>query len=187
MSSLILNTKVQRAEYRENFEAMKSQSFIQPTIQDGAVSPYVNLDGMLGKVANELLIMYNITGDTPPSLSSLYHPKGDIANDQLLLRNNSALVYSVPRNTTLIEVLGAVGDNKMYGQFGDCYAYLDPRPSWWLTGNFPTVSCDSMVNATNQTLFFLPIDPEISFELRVGALGSTTTCPVSAIRTYPFH
>lgn len=105
----------------------------------------------------------------------------------LLLYRTTELVYGLPSNTTLVEVIGPVGNGTLWKGNSECYAVLNPRPSWWQYANIPRSSSFKIVNATDQTVFLLPIDPSIKYELRVGALGNATTCPLSAIRTYPFH
>lgn len=143
----------------------------------------MKFDVISDSIAKELQQKYN--GSEYRRLPKpMYHVHGD----HLLLPGNAEVAYNVPPNTTLIEVLGPVG-NRTSIWWGDseCYAYLNPRPSWWLSSNVPTSRSVKPLNATEQTMFLFPIDPAIAFELRVGALGNTTTCPVSAFRTYPFH
>lgn len=167
---------------RPDFSAMQSQAKIFSVTQDGGVSPYVGITSC--SVIKEL----NETGYWPPRVfESLANAQYDVIDDYLLLRNSSELVYQVAPNTTLIEVLGPVGAHPNWLGDSECYAHLNPRPSWWLRSNFPLSSSAKPVNATNQTVFLLPVDPEIAFELRVGGLGRETACPISAIRTYPFH
>lgn len=166
---------------------MRSQAHLQSIIENGTLTPLIDVRSMTEETATELSLMYNITGEDTLPFDLMFYRAYDVADDRLLLRNNSELVYTVPQNTTLVEVLGPVGNADNYSEYGLCYAHLNPRPSWWLSPSYPTSDSDCPVNVTDQTMFLLPVDPEIVYQLRVGALGNDTTCPVSAIRTYPFY
>lgn len=107
-----------------------------------------------------------------------------VSENYALLSNSTEISYTVPPNTTLIEVVGPTGGEN--GWLG-CYADFHPRPSWWIEGDVPVAQTYKPQNSTDQTLFFLPIDPTIQFTLRVGALGQGQPCGISGFRTYPFH
>lgn len=110
-----------------------------------------------------------------------------MADGRVLLMTSTEIIYSVPPNTTLVEVLGPSGNQRFWEGDSICYAFLNPRPKWWQSPNYPTSISRKGINATDQSMFILPIDPETEYELRVGSYGEGTTCPVSGIRTYPFH
>lgn len=125
----------------------------------------------------------NITFERPA-----FGPKYEVVDgNHLLLWNSTELVYKLPQNTTLVEVLGPVGEHPRWVGNANCYATLDPRPPWWNGTNFPLSTSKKAVNMTDQTMFVLPLPPNIQYTLRVGALGQENTCPVSSLRTYPFH
>lgn len=165
---------------------MRSQAHKQSIVENGTLAHSVDVRSMTSETASELRLMFDIAGDDTSEFG-LVNKTYDVADDRLLLKNNSELVYTVPPNTTLVEVLGPVGSYDNYTEYGYCYAHLVPRPSWWLSGNIPTSDSDCPVNATDQTMFLLPIDPANTYQLHVGALGTDETCPVSAIRTYSFY
>lgn len=130
------------------------------------------------EVLNEGLLEYSLEATNPP-----VH---DVKGDYLLIGNATEAVYKVPQNTTLVEVFGPVGENSEWEGYGSCYASFDPKPSWW-NGLIPVSSAQKLlVNMKNQTVFLLPIDPAQEFTLRVGA-PANESCPISGIRTYPFH
>lgn len=164
---------------------MASQSKSIPTCQSGDLSPYLSVHS--SSVTKELGQTYAMMGLPEPFFGGSTWGNYHVYDDQLLISWSSEVTYKVPQNTTLVEVIGPVGTNANWSASSICYAFLDPRPSWWLPNNFPFSNSRKAVNATNQPIFLLPIDPEIWYELHIGSLGVNNTCPVSAIRTYPFH
>lgn len=169
---------------RPNFSAMQAQAKTVQVVQAGDVSPFVDLSKCT--VQDELNKMKTPGGYAFNLDVNTAGPKFEVIDGHVALENTE-LFYPVPSNTTLVEVLGPAGTNPGWRGAAECYAFLNPRPSWWLEGNFPISVAWQPLNATNQTMFLLPIDPEIQYEVRVGTLGNETTCPVSAIRSYPFH
>lgn len=183
----------QRHNYnvRPNFTAMLSQAeTVQAVVpqnlagyQTNMISPFMSLStcSVLEELGKMGLTRLNQL-DSP-----ITGPAYNVLDGHVALRNTSEIAYTLPANTTLVEVLGPAGTHPEWMGTSECYAFLNPRPSWWKESNFPLSTSQRQVNATDQTMFLLPIDPEIQYEVRVGALGNTTTCPVGAIRTYPFH
>lgn len=111
----------------------------------------------------------------------------DVVDGHVLLSNTSELVYALPANTTLVEVLGPVGSHGRWRGNAECYATLTPRPPWWRDTNFPRSSSVKGRNATDQTMFLLPTPPDVQYTLHVGAFGQHESCAVAAVRTYPFR
>lgn len=110
----------------------------------------------------------------------------EIVDNALMLKNGTELSYKVPISTTLIRVYGPVGMNETaYGS--QCYADLDPVPSWWVNGSFPLSASQKAMREDNHTLFLLPVDPDVRTTVRVGPLGLDATCYVSGFSSYPFH
>lgn len=167
---------------RPNFSAMQSQALFRPAGQGGVINPFMTIG--FCSVSDELNHLQTNSSKYEFDIPR-FAPQYTVLNELVELRNSSELAYALPPNTTLVEVLGPCRPGSEYGN--QCYATLNPRPAWWTEGNFPTSSSHKLVNQTNQTLFLLPIDPEIKFELRVGALGIHQICPIGGIRTYPFH
>lgn len=159
---------------------MRSEAKIVPTIQNGTLSPSMKWGTV--SVGEE---MFQSTADR----QSLIQKKAAIrvVDEHLVLSPNTEVSYPVPHNTTLVEVIGPVGNNTAWLGGSECYAAFDPHPSWWQKSKFPVSTSLKLINATEQTVFLLPIDPEIVFNLKIGAFGNSSTCPISAIRTYPFH
>lgn len=97
------------------------------------------------------------------------------------------MTYGVPKNTTLVEVLGPVGID---GEVGDdpqeCYARFQPNPFWWSEKRVPVGTSLKHQNRMEQTLFLLPLDPAVQYTLFVGPTNMTMSCRVSHIRSYPF-
>lgn len=106
----------------------------------------------------------------------------------LWLSKNSELSYKIPKNTTLVEVLGPVG---VHGTLGDdrqeCVAHLEPPPFWWTKKRLPFSASLKTQNRVKQTLFLLPLDPTVEHKLYVTSSHANVTCRVSHIRAYPFH
>lgn len=98
-----------------------------------------------------------------------------VNNGSLDLIEGTAMLYKVPRNTTLVEVIGQGG--------GMCYASLSPQPSWWFNGTFP----DCYRGNKTASMFLLPVDPTIEYTLTVGDVLYGGYCRISGIRNYPFH
>lgn len=119
--------------------------------------------------------------------NSTVEPKASVVDDYILLSNSTEIVYSVPENTSLLHVLGPVGEHSNWEALAHCYSALQPRPSWWIKGGFPVSQQAKPENKTGESLFWLPIDPTVKYTLRVGALGNENTCAVSDIQTFPFH
>lgn len=170
---------------RENFGAMQSQAKTIMAAQGNDVSPFLHLESC--SVSDELSDMLSAKGLPSRNFSRGQSGTYEVIDGALQLEFGTEFVYQLPHNTTLVEVLGPVGQNFFWGNYTECYALLNPRPSWWIHSNFPVSKARGIVNATDQTMFLLPIDPEVPFELRIGHLGDDRTCQVSAIRTYPFH
>lgn len=114
-------------------------------------------------------------------------PEYSVLDGYLLLANSTEMVYKVPPNTTLIEVLGPVGERPTWYGDGFCYAKLEPKPTWWIDGNIPLSKARKTMDKDELGMFYFPIDPEVEFTLHVGALGQESNCPVNGVRTYPFH
>lgn len=141
----------------------------------------------------ELVDMFEQRGTLSPRWPerSAPHRRGldtwDIVDASVMLKNMTELSYQLPSNTTLVEVLGPVGDGNMSSAGSRCYATLDPRPEWWRNATFPLSASEKMVNGTNRTMFLMPVDPAIRATVRVGGLGMDSTCFISGIKAYPFH
>lgn len=171
---------------RANFSAMQSQAKTVSAVGGEDISPFMSAS--VCSVAKDLEYMYQLRDRPVPVFERpAFGPKYRVNEGHLLLLNSTELVYAVPPNTTMVEVLGPSGSNAAWLGDSQCYAFLNPRPSWWRTPNFPVSTSRKAINSTEQSMFILPIDPEIQYEVRVGGLGRETSCPVSAIRTYPFH
>lgn len=165
---------------------MKSQAKTVPVLSGNNSSPFMDVTGHTRETRLEMEDFFRRNGEGINEFGAV--PTYYEVNGTMVLSKNAELVYSLPFNTTLVEVLGPTGTNAEWSEDCVCFAYLNPRPSWWLPSNFPISSAlRKGINATDQTLFLLPIDPSIAFELHVGGLRMNSTCPVSAIRTYPFH
>lgn len=149
------------------------------------MSPYLRIQP--NSVWKELGQTYAMMGLPDPDFAGPSSGYYEVHDGYLLISWDSEVIYKVPQNTTLVEVTGPVGTDGNWEARSVCYASLDPRPSWWLPNNFPFSNSRKAVNATNQTMFLLPLDPEVSYELHIGSPGSNNSCPVSAIRSYPFH
>lgn len=174
---------------RPSFTALLSQAQTLRVVHGtNEISPYMRTS--LCSEADELGMQYELL--SKQHVGSAFtagpgFPNFHFNNGHLVLENSTELIYTVPSNTTLIEVLGPVGDYSDWSGLSRCYAVLNPRPRWWQKPNFPLSVSQKFVNASDQTMFLLPIDPAIEYEVRVGSYGNETSCPVSAIRTYPFH
>lgn len=90
--------------------------------------------------------------------------------DTLRLDGYAEAVYDVPRDTSLLKVLGPVGQ----GPFS-CYFSVRPDPGWY--GELPKFWADQ-AEVTNQTLFVFPLDPDIKHELAMGSVESRSSATV---------
>lgn len=107
-----------------------------------------------------------------------------VINNYALLQNSTEMAYRIPRNTSLVEVVGPTGAESGWLA---CYAMLEPKPSWWIEGNIPVAQTNKPRNSADRSLFLLPIDPTVHHTIRVGSLGQGRQCAISGFRTYPFH
>lgn len=114
-------------------------------------------------------------------------PAQTVSNGSVQLQNMAELSYSVPPNTTLLRVLGPISHDEDWNRTANCYAALDPEPSWWKAGNLPLSTSYKPQYAANRTLFLLPLDPTVAFTLRVGPPNPASKCFVSGFQSYPFH
>lgn len=103
------------------------------------------------------------------------------SNNGALLEKATELTFEVPANTTLVNVTASVG-------VGDsCYAVLEPMPYWWNLKSVPmAVQNKPSVRLDEQTMFVLPTDPTVKYNLTVGAFGNTTKCHVGGVTSYSF-
>lgn len=171
-----------------NFTALQSQvKTVSVLNETNQLNPLLSTSPC--SAAEELGIGWELTTGEPVGdlFTAKIDPVFQANHSHLELLNNTELVYTVPSNTTLIEVLGPVGNYSAWEVRSQCYALLNPRPRWWQKTNIPISRSFKDKNATDQTVFLLPIDPGIAHELRIGALGNPGLCPVSAIKTYPYH
>lgn len=105
-----------------------------------------------------------------------------------VLYNMTELVYKVPQNTSLVEVLGPVGGYPYWWGRSECYATFQPRPSWLKDDVLPTSVSAKVTNVSEvQTMFLLPLAPDVEYTLYLGGVSHQTSCPISAIRSYPYE
>lgn len=95
-------------------------------------------------------------------------------NGSVLLKNTTELTYSVPANTSLLNITGPVYNEGAAW----CYFLLNPEPFWW-SNIIPTANPARQAYRANQSLMLLPLDPTVEYELIVGAGGSS--CAVSGV------
>lgn len=130
--------------------------------------------------------------DSQPAWAALetfqpFEPTHTVENGAVSLQNMTELSFAVPPNTTLLRVLGPVRDADEWDQKANCYAALDPEPSWWKPSNFPLSTSYKPNSGSNRTLFLLPIDPTVEFTLRLGPPNPASKCVVDGIQSYPFY
>lgn len=174
------------ADHSPNFEHLRTQSRYFDVVQGSNTTSDLSFEPcsiseellLIGEIANGQIVPNDTFAATGP-------PAHRIIDNYLLIGNATEAVYKVPQNTTLIEVFGPVGDDNEWQGRSTCYATFDPKPSWW-NGLVPTSLSVKNFRRSNRTMFILPIDPTIDFTLRIGA-PQNVTCPISGIRTYPFH
>lgn len=115
-----------------------------------------------------------------------------VIDNQIVLYGEAMLEYSVPPNTSLVEVLGPVGTHSAWVGDSACLATLDRRVNMedgegYGYDSYATSRSRKVANLTDQTMFLIPLDPAIHHTLWVRAERNTSSCSVSAIRTYPYH
>lgn len=179
-------TTLHQLTFSEDFTSLQSQATTLTVVEGQKLNPRVGCETC--SVLSELkemttLLQWKATFERPFK-GAMYSV---IKNSHVLLFNSTELVYTLPKNTSLVEVLGPVGTYSNWVGQSQCYATLDPRPPWWNGTNFPLSTAKKMINATDQTVFMLPLPPNIRYTLRVGSFGQENSCSISALRTYPFH
>lgn len=178
------------ADASSDFEQLKNQSTYTATVRGAGPHPDLRFDTCT--VADALRAMYgNRTSGVPTFGDPSAGPKYSVVDDHVVLANSTELVYKLPRNTSVLEVLGPVGSNAAWLGRAMCYAVLDPRPPYWSADI--TIPWSTSVkyrmdgNRTNETMFFFPLPPDKEYTVRVGNLGQESRCPVGGFRSYPFH
>lgn len=152
-------------------------------VQDGAVNSELHLNV---PSEQELYYLSNHTGNQEETAgafdNAIDSPQSLVIDSHIVLYNNTNIVYKLPRNTSLIEVLGPVGQHSAWLGDSRCYAQTEPP------GKAVQLSTSKKVaNDTDQIMFLLPVEPWLEHTLHVGGLGHWTSCPVSAIRAYPYN
>lgn len=164
---------------------MQSQSHIVMPLQNKQVSKSINVTAVSRELDAALVEAgwsSRMNGHTASTDEMM------VEDDVLWLSKNTELNYKVPKNTTLIQVLGPVG---VHGTLGDnrqeCLAHLQPPPFWWTNKRLPLSVSLKPQNRVQQTLFVLPVDPAVEHKLYLTSSDPNVTCRVSHIRSYPFH
>lgn len=170
-----------------NFSALVSQAHYEPTAPAGGLNPLMSTSMFGG--SSDIGPWLNLTNYTM-SHWGMVDERGNyvFTDDHVVLYNGTGLKYPIPKNTTLVEVLGPSGHNPKWVGKSLCFASLDPQPEWWQSPNVPNSISGKPTNAVDQPMFLLPIDPEIKYELWVsGPEDNDNSCPITGVRTYPFH
>lgn len=176
------------ANQSSDFEELKTQSTYISAIQDDR--PHPDMKFQTCNMTQSITTMYSISNKEPPTFAApALGPKYSVLDDHIILANSTEMVYQVPRNTTLLEVLGPVGTNDAWVGRSLCYVYLDPKPSYWAPPVAWSTSTKKKLHnyVANQTMFLIPLPPDTQYSVRVGNMGQDTTCPVGGFRSYPFH
>lgn len=131
----------------------------------------------------EIFQMQNLSVPVPDS------PKPNISyvakNHSIDMDAGTEVAYKVPKNTSLLRLLHDVGPT---GPFGPCYIALKPLPSWWAQNSTraPWAQGDKPQNRANQTMFLLPLDPVVEYELAVGPELNDVQCNFGGVVSYSF-
>lgn len=168
-------------QVRPSEEALRAQAKTVQTVDGEAVNSAFSVRQF--ESDQYILEAHDQTADeltpTPPS-------QHEIINGSVLLGGLTEITYSVPRNTSLINVTGPVyDDNSPHRSY--CYAILDPEPWWWSPDCLPKSDALKPGYRADQTLLMLPTDPTVEYQLVIGAMGRTRTCAVSGITTYAYE
>lgn len=110
---------------------------------------------------------------TPPALY-------DVVNGSIALLNLTEVTYSVPPNTSLINITGPTYPHDHTG----CYMLLEPEPWWWNGDVVPLVAPWAPDYRPDQTLWMIPVDPSVEYQVIIGA--SSSYCTITAITTYSY-
>lgn len=168
-----------RADVRPTLDLLREQALFTSAVQDSALSPAFSVQRS-STIHQELAFWQE-----PKVNLTAGDPEYTLERGYLTLVNQTEMVYDVPQNTTLVEVLGEVGPDG--GSSSECHAVLVPKPSWWIDGNAPRCGPGKEFNRTRQTMFLLPVDPAVKYTLHVGSLRGLGVCPINGVRNYHFH
>lgn len=120
-------------------------------------------------------------GESNQPLAPLPEPQYDSVNGSVVLHNLTELTYTVPPNTSLINITGPV--YPVSDADARCYALLSPDP-WWVGTFVPEAQQGKPEYRENQTLILLPVDPTVQYELVIGAFAPE--CAISGVTTYSY-
>lgn len=163
---------------RPTEEALRSQARTLSTVKEGKAD--LNSYELRDFASQDYLL--SISDMQIDKFSAIPPQHHDIVNDSLALSFYTELVYNVPSHTSLINVTGPVFN----GSDAGCYAVLHPEPWWWNSEMVPRANPAKPECRADQTLFMLPTDPSVTYQLVIGARGNDTICSVSGITTYAY-
>lgn len=95
------------------------------------------------------------------------------------LSNETELHYKVPKNTSVVHIFGPVTQNR-------CYAAFRPPPAWWNSSSPARMSTHREEVSDNEDMFWLPVDPEVEYELVIGSWRKDYQCYVGGVTSYSF-
>lgn len=145
---------------------------------------------------------FNATSSTTPWRTP-WRLEGDDAairileNGIVLQSRETVLEYTIPANTSLVRVLGPSlwSSDWIIGTEARtplCTVGLDPLPPWSASAagrSMPVAwqHVHPVRQVFNSTLFLLPLDPAVTYTLKVYPPNDGAVCAVSGVTTYPFQ
>lgn len=126
--------------------------------------------------------LLSITNNAIDAFSAVPPQYHDIVNNSVALSFYTELVFNVPSETSLINITGPIFN----GSDAGCYAILHPEPWWWSSEMVPRAYPGKPEYRAGQTLFMLPTDPSVTYQLVIGARGNDTICAIEGITTYAY-
>lgn len=178
---------------RPSLEEMESQATFIGFVDDGQLKPGITVANttMWERLKQKFVEGW---GEEPPDnwpfvddLNSL-NQTHEIVEGVVVLQNFTEISYTLPPNTTLVQVLGPVKLDDSWTDTAVCWAALDPQPDWWHPANIPVSRSRKEQNSENRTMFIIPVDPTVNTTLKVGSgIRANEACRVSGIKAYPFH
>lgn len=124
----------------------------------------------------------NASSNPPEYWDPLVNTSYSIGNNGVVLDKSTEISYVIPDNSTLVNVTAAVGLGRT------CYVTLEPMPDWWNLRSVPMVNQNKPNGLPNeeQTMFVLPLDPTVRYNLTVGPMANDTKCHVGGVTSYSF-
>lgn len=186
----MLNQDASRADYSPSLDLWESQATYFPALVDSKNAP-----GMRTARFESGNLLYNSGHPSEPGRAPGDTEAPLYWGDSMVLQSLLELRFDLPEDTALVSVQGPIGsDPEWYkGAYERatplCTYLLDPQPSWInsstpVKDRYPLAWQEASKNEPNQTLFLVPLDPSVKYQMKVLPRYNYSVCVVSGFNVY---